>query len=98
MIQRWADRLPKGDTMFAAILKKVLPKVIKVGFGKAEALKTTKGLAVGGVGVAAVQILASYGWLPEAALDPTVMPYTVVLAGAAVNVLRQFVRDNTHHA
>ena len=84
--------------MFAAILKKVLPKVIKVGFGKAEALKTTKGLAVGGVGVAAVQVATNMGWLPASIIGPAVLPYTIVMAGAICNAARQFIRDNTHHA
>jgi hypothetical protein len=77
------------------IVKAVLPKVIKLGFGKAEVVKTGKGLAVGGIGAAAVQVLVSYGWLPQALMEPDVLPYTVAVAAAIVNALRQFIRDNT---
>jgi hypothetical protein len=47
------------------------------------------------MGAAAVQIAASMGWLPEAVLEPAVLPYTVAIAAAIVNALRQFIRDNT---
>ena len=81
--------------MLGVLIKSVLPKIIKVGFGKTEVVKTGKGLAVGGMGAAAVQIAASMGWLPEAVLEPAVLPYTVAIAAAIVNALRQFIRDNT---
>jgi hypothetical protein len=77
------------------LLKKVLPKAIKIGFGKVEALKATKGLAVGGVGAAAVTVLNSYGYIPEQFLAPEVLPYTVAVVAAIVNFLRQVIRDNT---
>ena len=68
----------------------ILRKNIKLGFGKKEATKTGKSVAVGGVGAVAFDIILKLGYMPEAATDPSLMPYAIAGLTVAINSIRQF--------
>lgn len=68
---------------------------IQVGFGKKEAAKTTKGVAIGGVGAVAFSVISSAGYMPDALTTPEVVPYTVAGLSAAINAVRQFLANHT---
>jgi len=67
---------------------------VKLGFGKKEAAKTGKGAVVGGVGALAYSIISGVGYMPDAFTAPDVVPYVVAGLAAAINFVRQFIRDN----
>ena len=71
----------------------ILKNNIKVGFGKKEASKTGKSLAVGGVGAIAFDIISKIGYMPEMASDPELMPYAIAGLTVAINTIRQFFAD-----
>ena len=68
----------------------ILRKNIKLGFGKKEATKTGKSVAVGGVGAVAFDIISNLGYMPEAATAPSLMPYAIAGLTVAINSIRQF--------
>ena len=53
------------------------------------AKKVVKGAGVGGLGAMAIVFLVKMGWLPDKMLDPDVIAFLTVLAGVAVNFVRQ---------
>ena len=67
---------------------------VKLGFGKKEAAKTGKGAVVGGVGAFAYSIISGMGYMPDAFSTPDVVPYVVAGLAAAINFVRQFIKDN----
>ena len=71
----------------------LLKSNIKLGFGKKEASKTGKSLAVGGVGAIAFDIISKIGYMPEIASDPDLMPYAIAGLTVAINAVRQFFSD-----
>ena len=68
----------------------ILKQNIKMGFGKKEAFKSGKSLAVGGVGAIAFDIITKIGYMPEMASDPELMPYAIAGLTVAINTIRQF--------
>ena len=68
---------------------------IQVGFGKKEATKTVKGVAVGGVGAVAYTIISDIGYMPAALSAPDIVPYVVAGLSAIINSVRQFFTDNS---
>ncbi len=80
--------------MLGSIAKVIVGQGLKIGFGKAEAAKTARGVGIAGAGAAVVQVLDSLGRLPAAATDPAVLPYTVAVVAAIINTVRQFIKDN----
>ena len=67
---------------------------INLGIGKTEITKTGKGAVVGGVGALAYSIISGVGYMPDAFTAPDVVPYVVAGLAAAINFVRQFIRDN----
>ena len=67
---------------------------VKLGFGKKEIAKTGKGAVVGGVGALAYSIISGMGYMPDAFTSADVVPYVVAGLAAAINFVRQFIRDN----
>ena len=67
---------------------------VKLGFGKKEAAKTGKGAVVGGAGALAYSIISGMGYMPDAFSTPDVVPYIVAGLAAAINFVRQFIKDN----
>ena len=67
---------------------------VKLGFGKKEAAKTGKGAVVGGVGAFAYSIISGMGYMPDAFSTPDVVPYVVAGLAAAINFVRQLIKDN----
>ena len=67
---------------------------VKLGFGKKEAAKTGKGAVVGGVGAFAYSIISGMGYMPDAFSTPDVVPYAVAGLAAAINFVRQLIKDN----
>ena len=67
---------------------------VKLGFGKKEAAKTGKGAVVGGVGALAYSIISGMGYMPDAFTSADVIPYVVAGLAAAINFVRQFIKDN----
>ena len=71
-----------------------LPK-IKLGFGKTEFVKSTKGAAIAGVGATAYAGVSSYGLMPGALQAEAVVPFTVAALAALINLARQIL---AHHS
>ena len=67
---------------------------VKLGFGKKEIAKTGKGAVVGGAGALAYSIISGMGYMPDAFSSADVVPYVVAGLAAAINFVRQFIRDN----
>ena len=67
---------------------------VKLGFGKKEAAKTGKGAVVGGAGALAYSIISGMGYMPDAFSTPDVVPYVVAGLAAAINFVRQLIKDN----
>jgi len=67
---------------------------INLGIGKTEIAKTGKGAMVGGVGAFAYSIISGMGYMPDAFTSADVVPYVVAGLAAAINFVRQFIRDN----
>ena len=67
---------------------------VKLGFGKKEIAKTGKGAVVGGAGALAYSIISGMGYMPDAFSTPDVVPYVVAGLAAAINFVRQFIKDN----
>ena len=67
---------------------------VKLGFGKKEIAKTGKGAVVGGAGALAYSIISGMGYMPDAFSTPDVIPYVVAGLAAAINFVRQFIKDN----
>lgn len=72
----------------------ILKNNIKVGFGKKEVAKTSKGVAVGGVGALAYTFINNLGYMPEAFTAPDMVPYIVAGLSSVINFVRQFIVDN----
>ena len=72
----------------------LLPK-IKLGFGKAEVVKSAKGAAIAGVGAAAYTTLSSVGLLPDILKGEEVAPYTVAALAVLVNLARQLLTQHS---
>jgi hypothetical protein len=70
-------------------MKDLLIRYVKIGIGKTEAAKITKGFAVGGAGAAIYSIIASMGYMPDALSAIEVVPYTVAGLSVGVNFVRQ---------
>ena len=64
--------------------------LIKLGFGKTEISKASKGAVVGGVGALTYSIISGMGYMPDAFTTPDVMPFVVVGMSAVINAVRQF--------
>ncbi len=71
-------------------MKDFIKNNISIGFGKQEAAKTSKGVAIGGVGAVAYSVISNSGYMPEALTAPDVVPYVVAGLSAAINAVRQF--------
>tara|TARA_R100000808_G_scaffold6206_1_gene18581 strand:+ start:161 stop:397 length:237 start_codon:yes stop_codon:yes gene_type:complete len=71
-----------------------LPK-IKIGFGKKELVKSTKGAAIAGVGAVAYSTLSGMGLMPEALKGEEIAPYTVGALAVVVNLVRQFLTQHS---
>ena len=67
---------------------------VKLGFGKKEIAKTGKGAVVGGAGALAYSIISGMGYMPDAFSSADVVPYVVAGLAAAINFVRQFIKDN----
>jgi len=64
--------------------------LIKLGFGKTEISKASKGAVVGGVGALTYSIISGMGYMPDALSAPDVIPYVVAGLSAVINAVRQF--------
>jgi hypothetical protein len=67
---------------------------VSMGFGKKEAAKTTKGVAIGGVGAVAYSIIFDIGYMPESLTSPDVVPYVVAGLSSVINAIRHFFQNN----
>ena len=70
-------------------MKDFLISYVKIGIGKTEAAKITKGFAVGGVGAALYSVIVSLGYMPDALTATDIAPYTVAGLSVGVNFIRQ---------
>jgi len=68
---------------------------IKIGFGKKEATKITKGVAIGGVGAVAYSIITDLGYMPSAFTAPDMVPYVVAGLSSIINAVRHFIAKHT---
>ena len=71
-----------------------LKKNMKMGFGKTEVTKTSKGVAVGGIGAVAYTIISDIGYMPETLTSPDIVPYVVAGLSSAINAIRHFFKNN----
>ena len=67
----------------------VIKDLFKLGIGKTEVTKITKGFVVGGAGAALYSIIVGMGYMPAALTAPDVVPYTVTGLSVGVNFTRQ---------
>ena len=70
-------------------MKDLLISYVKIGIGKTEAAKITKGFAVGGIGAALYSAIVGMGYMPDALTATEVVPYTVAGLSVGVNFMRQ---------
>ena len=68
---------------------------VSIGFGKKEAAKTTKGVAIGGVGAVAYSVISDIGYMPESFTTPEAVPYVVAGLTSILNAARQFLANHT---
>ena len=68
---------------------------VSIGFGKKEASKTTKGVAIGGVGAVAYSVINDLGYMPSAMTAPDVVPYVVAGLSSIINAIRHFIAKHT---
>ena len=68
---------------------------VSIGFGKKEASKTTKGVAIGGVGAVAYSVINDLGYMPSAMTAPDVVPYAVAGLSSIINAIRHFIAKHT---
>ena len=71
-----------------------LPK-IKLGFGKAEVVKSAKGAEIAGVCPVAYTGLSSIGLLPDILKGEEIAPYTVAALAVLVNLARQLLTQHS---
>jgi hypothetical protein len=67
----------------------------KFGFGKKEIVKAAKGAGVAGTGAVVATALNEVGILPDLMLEPPSGPFIYATIAVGVNVVRQFIKDNT---
>jgi len=68
---------------------------VSIGFGKKEASKTTKGVAIGGVGAVAYSVITDIGYMPESFTAPEAVPYVVAGLTSIINAMRHFIAKHT---
>jgi len=68
---------------------------VSIGFGKKEASKTTKGVAIGGVGAVAYSVITDIGYMPESFTAPEAVPYVVAGLTSINNAMRHFIAKHT---
>ena len=68
---------------------------VSIGFGKKEAAKTTKGVAIGGVGAVAYSVISVIGYMRESFTAPEAVPYVVAGLTSIINAVRQFLAYHT---
>jgi len=76
-------------------MKNFIKNNVSIGFGKKEVSKTTKGVAIGGVGAVAYSIIVDFGYMPSALTAPDTVPYVVAGLSSIINAVRQFVAKHT---
>ena len=75
-------------------MKDFIKKNVSIGFGKKEVSKTTKGVAIGGVGAVAYSVISNMGYMPESLSTPDVVPYVVAGLSSIINAVRQFFQNH----
>lgn len=75
-------------------MKEFIKNNVSVGFGKKEASKTTKGVAIGGVGAVAYSVINDLGYMPNALTSPETIPYVVAGLTSILNGVKQFFQNN----
>ena len=70
-------------------MKDLLISYVKIGIGKTEAAKITKGFAVAGIGAALYSTILGMGYMPDALSGTDIAPYTVAGLSVGVNFIRQ---------
>ena len=68
---------------------------VSIGFGKKEASKTTKGVAIGGVGAVAYSVITDIGYMPESFTAPEAVPYVVAGLTSIINAMTHFIAKLT---
>lgn len=66
----------------------------KLGFGKKEIVKTATGAGIASTGALVAMVLNEVGILPDLILEPPSGPFIYAAIAVAVNVVRQFIKDN----
>ena len=67
----------------------------KLGFGKKETVKAATGADVAGTVAVVATVLNEMGILPDLILEPPSGQFVFAAIAVCVNVVRQFVKDNS---
>ena len=67
----------------------------KLGFGKKETVKAATGAGIASTGALVATVLNGMGILPDLLLEPPSGQFVFAAIAVCVNVVRQFVKDNS---
>jgi len=67
----------------------------KLGFGKKEIVKTATGAGIASTGALVATVLNGMGILPDLLLEPPSGQFVFAAIAVGVNMVRQFIKDNS---